>query len=119
MDLCLWLGTALWLRSAQPLTLAWQHSVERVRIEEEYEAADAGVVLGEVRLRGLGAGLDVPTTARLVDGWWRFKPSTPALREVRMADSSNAAGYRVCAGGRCRRLPTIDSGQAVIRVCDP
>lgn len=119
MELCLTLaaGAVLWLRSAGPVRLAWQHSVERFAIEEVYEATPAGVVLAEVGLRGLGAGVEVPPEARLVQGWWRFAPQRAAQPAVHFANSGQAGGYQVCAQGRCRPLPP--GPPAGLSVCGP
>lgn len=37
------------------LTLAWTHSIEKIRWEEDYRATPAGVVLLEDRIQGTGA----------------------------------------------------------------
>jgi hypothetical protein len=106
MDLCFALaaGTAVLLRLPGPLTLAWEHSVERFALEEDYLATDAGVVVSEVRMRGLGAGVDLPAHARLADGWWRYTPVLAPQPRVVLAHSRWPAGYRVCQHGRCEPL---------------
>jgi hypothetical protein len=109
MDICfsLALASTVLLRAAPAVTLAWQHSVEHVAVEEDWRATPAGLVLDEVRTRGLGAGVHVGDDARLVDGWWRFTPPLPPQLQVALANSRFAAGYRLCHAGRCERLADL------------
>ncbi|MED5621284.1 DUF1850 domain-containing protein [Ideonella sp. BN130291] len=119
MDLCVWLaaGTVLWLRSAGPVRIEWEHSVEHFRIEELYQATPAGVVLAQVGVRGLGAGVEPPADAVLADGWWRHAPAASAMPAVEFANSRHAKGYRACASGTCRPVP---AGSAIgLRRCGP
>ena len=106
MDICfaLALSSTVLLRVPAPLTLAWQHSVEHFRIEEDYRVRDGALQLAEVRTQGVGAGVDVPVDARFSDGWWRFKPALPPLPEVQLANSVDAAGYTLCSAAGCRHL---------------
>lgn len=109
MDICFSaaLASAVLLRAASPLTLAWQHSVEHFAIEEDWRATPAGLVLAEVRTRGLGAGVHVADDARLIDGWWRQAPGAAAQPAVTLANSRFAGGYRLCHRGRCELLSAL------------
>src|SRR2546423_1074917 len=58
MDLCLaWVLGAALVRLPSPVTLGWEHSVEHVTIEEEWEAVEGRLVLRETRVGGPGAGI--------------------------------------------------------------
>lgn len=116
MDLCLLLAGQLWLRSAAPVTLAWRHSVEHFEVEEVFQASGPGVSTVETRVRGLGAGVDVPPDAHWVDGWWRFVPASQPQPSIRFANALQQGGLRVCAQGRCSALPS--QGELVLRPCD-
>jgi hypothetical protein len=94
-------------RLPAPLTLAWTHTVEKIRIEEDYRVAGGALILTQVRTRGLGAGIDIPPGARLENGWWQHAPSLPPLPRVLLTNSRLPAGYEVCYDGRCRRLSEI------------
>jgi hypothetical protein len=109
VDICIGLVVAstVLLGVAAPVTLAWEHSVERFGIQEQWHATPAGLVLTEVRTQGLGAGVHVPPDARLVDGWWRFKPPIAPQARVTLARSRFAAGYRLCKGGQCEKLADL------------
>jgi hypothetical protein len=106
MDVCIGLALgAVLLRLPSPVTLAWQHSVEHVAIEEDWQATAEGLVLRETRVGGPGAGIDIPDTARLVAGTWRYAPTLPPQSAVQLANSEYVRGYRVCAAGHCTALP--------------
>jgi len=123
VDICfsLALASTVLLRTAGPVTLAWEHSVERFGIEEDWRATPAGLVLTEVRTRGLGAGVHVPPHARLVDGWWRFAPSLAPRPSVELANSSFVPGYRICEGvGRCTDSSDLAHGRRLLMsACTP
>jgi hypothetical protein len=83
-------------------TLGWTHSVEHLRWEEDWRVTPAGLELVEARVRGSGAGMEPPDGARLVDGWWTWRPDRPPLPELLLAASgATGAGWSLCAGGRC------------------
>lgn len=109
MDVCVALAfsAAALLRLPSPLTLAWEHSVEHFALEEDYVATAAGLVVSEVRMRGIGAGVDVPAHAQLVRGWWRYAPALPPQPRIVLAHSRWPAGYRVCHDGRCETLAEL------------
>ena len=62
--LCLGLAGVVWASlPLQQFTLAWQHSIEKTRWEEDYRVTSSGLVLGEARVRGNGAGMEIPDGA--------------------------------------------------------
>lgn len=105
--LCLGLAGVIWaqLPLAQ-FTLAWQHSVEKVRWEEDYQLTADGLVLREARVRGSGAGMEIPDGAVLRNGSWHYRPQLPALQPLRLGRSSTAVvgDYQLCSEARCRAL---------------
>ena len=69
IGLCMGLAGAVWAQlPVAEFTLAWDHSVEKVRWEEDYRVTAAGLLLGEARVRGSGAGMEPPANAVLRDG---------------------------------------------------
>ena len=106
MDICIAiaLSGSVLLRVPSPLTLAWTHSVEQFAIEEDWSASVNGLQLREVRTEGLGAGVDIPADAQRFGRGWRFTPALPPQRQLMLANSRFASGYRVCGAGRCERL---------------
>jgi hypothetical protein len=91
-------------RLSDPVTLAWEHTVEKIRIEEDYRTSGGVLVLSQVRTTGVGAGIEVPPSAEFIDGRWHFAPALPALPQVLLANSRSPSGYIVCQRGRCAPL---------------
>lgn len=69
MGLCLGLAGIAWTTlPVRDFTLAWMHSIEHVRWEEDYLVTADGLVPGEARIQGSGAGMEPPQGAELRDG---------------------------------------------------
>jgi hypothetical protein len=100
-------GPALPLPAAR-VTLAWTHTIDKQRWEEDHEAAHSpqGPVLRlrEARIRGSAAGMEPPEQAQLQDGWYRYRPALDARPYVDLMLSPYAAEYELCVQGRCRAL---------------
>jgi hypothetical protein len=92
---------------ANTLTLAWTHTVEGTRWEEDYAVVEGALVLQEARVKTSGAGMDAPANAVWTGEWWRYVPSLGPLHEVVLAYSAFAPGYTVCWHGTCRQLQTL------------
>ncbi|MCX8098213.1 MAG: DUF1850 domain-containing protein [Casimicrobiaceae bacterium] len=96
-------------------TLAWTHTRERMRWEEDYElrvSSDVAAEHGnaeeapsavwlertEARISGSGAGVD-PDEGAFRDGpWYRDRRRGPRLEALRLARSAYAADYELCLG---------------------
>lgn len=105
--LCLGLAGVIWAQvPLTEFTLAWQHSVEKIRWEEDYLLGAAGLVLEEARVRGSGAGMEIPEDAVLRDGSWHYRPRLPALQSLRLgrSDAAAAGDYQLCSAAGCRPL---------------
>lgn len=96
---------------ARDFTLAWTHSIEKVRWEEDYrvEAApeqESQVLLRATtaRVRGSAAGMEPPPGARMKNGWYEYTPATGVLHELRLTRSEFTADYDLCVDGQCRTL---------------
>lgn len=92
---------------ARTFSLVWTHSVERIEWREDWRIADGRLVLEEARVRGNGAGMEVPEGAKLVDGSWVYRPQVQPLERLNLANSSFTADYRLCAGGKCSDLGDV------------
>ncbi len=97
-------SSVMLLRLPDRITLAWEHSVEKVRWEEDYERQDAGLVLTEARVRGTGAGMDIPDGAVFVGGVWRYRPDLSPLTQITITNVRLPLGYDVCVAAKCTRL---------------
>ena len=92
---------------AASFTVEWLHSVEKTRWEEQYRVEAGRLVLAQARIEASGAGMDPPPDARLVDGWWRWRPAMAPLRELRLTVSPFTADYRICWSGGCHPLHVL------------
>jgi hypothetical protein len=101
------LTSTLLLRLPDQVTLAWEHTVEKIRWEEDYTASASGLVLTEARLKGTGAGMEMPPDATLRGGAWHYRPALPALQSLYLRNSRLPLGYELCWGGRCTRLAAL------------
>jgi hypothetical protein len=88
-------------------TLAWTHSVEKVRWEEDYAINGRHFELVAARVRGSGAGMEVPEGARFRDGAWEYRPRTGPLARLRLAHSGAAGDYTLCWAQGCQPLARL------------
>lgn len=91
----------------QSFTLAWTHSIEKIRWEEDYRIVGDRLQLVEARIRGSGAGMEPPAGARLQGGAWHYTPTLPPLPRLRLARSPYVADYQLCWNGACRPMADI------------
>lgn len=89
------------------VTLSWTHTVEGTPWEEDYAIRGGALVVTQARVKRSGAGMDAPDGAVWAEGWWHYVPSLGPLREVVLANSSFAPGYKVCWASQCRPLNTM------------
>ena len=97
---------------AHEFTVAWMHSVEKIRWEERYRVEGDTLRLVEARIQGSGAGIDPPPNAQLHDGWWSWRPSIAPLPALRLTLSSYTKDYDLCWRGRCQKLQTLVAAAA-------
>jgi hypothetical protein len=116
--ICLAAGALAAMLPVSQFTLAWTHSIEKIRWEEDYRVVAGRLVLEEARIKGSGAGMEPPAGARLENGVWHYKPELPALEQLRLTHSPYTAGYEICAEGTCRPLATVMPGLPAIEVVD-
>jgi len=104
VSLCLAAGGLAVQIAATSFTLAWTHTVEKTRWEEDWRVTAAGLVLTEARVQGSGAGMEPPPEARLRDGFYRWRPHLPPQAELVLRRAPEAGDWELCAGGRCAAL---------------
>jgi hypothetical protein len=103
MPLCLAAGAVTAALAVESFSLAWTHSIEKLRWEEDWRIEKRMLLITEARIRGTGAGMEPPTDAVLKDGAWHYKPSA-RLTQLRLAHSPYTTGYELCIEGTCRPL---------------
>jgi hypothetical protein len=116
--ICLAAGVLAATLPLSSFTLAWTHSIEKIRWEEDYRVVGTHLVLEEARIRGSGAGMEPPADARLVNGVWHYKPKLPPLENLRITQSPYTAGYEICADGACKPLTAVMPGLPAIDVVE-
>lgn len=112
MALCLVAGEVVARLAVASFTLAWTHSVERVRWEEDWRIADGLLVPVAARIKGSGAGMEPPEDAVLRDGYWIYRPRLAPLAHLDLARSDSVADWQLCLDGACRSLGSYLPGPA-------
>lgn len=105
--LCIAAGALLAFLPAPAFTLAWTHSIEKIRWEEDWRLEAGRLRLVEARVRGSGAGMEPPAGAMLENGVWRYRPDVAPVERLRLAHSAFVAGYELCVEGACRPLAEL------------
>jgi hypothetical protein len=95
-------------------TLAWTHSIEKVRWEEDYQIKPGPpgkgplLIAGKARIRGSAAGMEPPDDAVLKDGWYSYQPHPVVVQQPqRLTRSIYTADYDWCMQGHCVPLSAI------------
>lgn len=104
MPLCLTAGMVAATLAADAFTLAWTHSIEKIRWEEDWRVEQTWLVAAEARIRGTGAGMEPPPGAVMENGVWRYRPALAPQEALRLTHSPHTAGYELCIAGRCAPL---------------
>lgn len=118
MSLCIILGGETVTLAVAAFTLAWSHSVEKTRWEEDWRIAPGGLEIVEARVKGSGAGMEPPEGAVLKGGWWVYAPGLPRLPELLLAASgATQGGWSLCAKGRCRVIGAAAGKPVRLRPC--
>ncbi|WP_332740260.1 DUF1850 domain-containing protein [Hydrogenophaga sp.] len=97
--------------ATERFTLAWTHSIEKLRWEEDYAVVAAPGTAGRAelraltaRVRGSGAGMEPPPDAVLKDGWYGYTPAERAPAGLPLSRSGFVPDYELCMDGQCRPL---------------
>jgi hypothetical protein len=112
--LCLATAAMVVAIPASSFTLAWTHSIEKVRWEEDYRIEGLRLHAVDARVKGSAAGMEPPPGARLEGGWWHYPPAAENLYELRLARSEGAKDYEICLGGFCRFLSQLAPGKDTV-----
>jgi hypothetical protein len=104
VSFCLASAGVVKVLSLAAFTLAWTHSIEKIEWQEDWRVTAGGLQLVQARIKGFGAGMEPPPEARLVGGWFQWRPNNAPLREVALGNSGAAGEWRLCHDGTCRTL---------------
>jgi len=124
LSLCLASAGIVKTLSIAAFTLAWTHSIEKVDWQEDWRITPQGLELTQARVKGSGAGMEPPPEARLVDGWFQWRPIRPAMPQLVLGNSGAAGEWRLCHDGNCRTLSEIlghpvGVNVTIMRACEP
>ncbi|QIR76817.1 DUF1850 domain-containing protein [Sulfurospirillum diekertiae] len=104
-------------------TLAWMHSVEKIRWEEQWRIEGNSLHVLSASIRGSGAGMEPPLDSIFKEGAWHYTPHVPPQKELRLAHSPFTKEYELCFDERCTplnefftSLPQIDT--IVLEACE-
>lgn len=107
-------------------TLAWTHSIEKVRWEEDYAvrpSAKPGAppVLQALtaRVRGSGAGMEPPPDAVLRNGWFEYTPQTLSPEGLQLSRSGFTADYDWCTSAGCVPMAQLLPSDGSITLLTP
>jgi hypothetical protein len=109
-------ASAMLILATDAMTLAWTHTVEGTRWEEDYVLSEGRLSIREARVKRSGAGMDPPEGAVWNGGWWRYVPSIPPLSSVTLANSRGLPGYTICWDGKCRPLHALVSAGDIVTI---
>jgi hypothetical protein len=123
LSLCLALAGVVKTLSIAAFTLAWTHSIEKTEWQEDWRVTTAGLELVQARVKGFGAGMEPPSDARLVGGWFQWQPKRAPLPELALGNSGAAGEWHLCSDGNCRTLSEIfghpiGANVTTMRACD-
>jgi len=107
LSLCLASAGVVKTLSLAAFTLAWTHSIEKIEWQEDWRVTAGGLEVVQARIKGFGAGMEPPPEARLVDGWFQWKPKRAPMPSVVLGNSGAAGEWRLCGAGRCRTLSEV------------
>lgn len=91
----------------QNFTLAWTHSIEKIRWEEDYRIEGQRLLLTEARILGTGAGMEPPEGSVLKDGVYHYHPKLQTVPRLNLARSVFVADYELCWNGKCHPMKEI------------
>jgi hypothetical protein len=115
VNLCLLLGSKQILYATTAFTLAWTHSVEKTRWEEDWTLRPSGLTLDEARIEGSGAGMEPPADATFDGRFWHYHPHLPPQSRIVLARSGATVGdWDICFDGTCHDVP-----DAAVKTEDP
>jgi len=94
--------------AAVAFSLSWTHSVEKIPWQEQWRIEPDALVLTEARVKGSGAGMEPPPDAKLVGGWFVWRPVDPKRSEIVLRAVPSISPWTICIEGRaCSHLDAL------------
>ncbi|MCY1128007.1 DUF1850 domain-containing protein [Frigidibacter sp. RF13] len=115
---CLLVGTAVLTLASQDFELRWRHSVERIEWRESWAVDGGRLHLTEAAVKGSGAGMEPGEGARLMKGWWVWRPDLAPVSVLTLAASgATGQGWRLCDAVTCREIGAEPGAPIALRPC--
>lgn len=119
MSICILAAGKMTVLAGAGFTLAWTHSVEKTRWEEDWIATPGGLQVVEARVQGSGAGMEPPEGAVLKNGWWTYAPRlAPQRKLVLGASGATGQGWTLCTPTGCAVIGGEAGNPATVTSCD-
>ncbi len=123
ISLCLSASALTVALSTQTFTLAWMHSVEKIRWEEDWKIEDNHLYLLKARIKGSGAGMEPPLDSVFHNGAWHYTPHIAPLQTLLLAHSSYTTEYELCVNFTCKPIsqyfPNIEKNTTItLEACE-
>lgn len=109
--LCLMGGGAVLRLAVAAFTLAWSHTVEHTRWEEDWQVRPGALRLDTARVEGSGAGMEPGVDARQVGNMWVWHPGIE-LDALLLRRSPGVEDWSLCIAGACQTLGDLLPPQA-------
>lgn len=120
MDICLLGAGKIVQLGTLAFTLAWTHSVQHTRWEEDWRLTPSGLVSQQARVEGSGAGMDPGANARFDGHWWRWQPDASPRPELVLRRAGVTEDWSLCFAGACRTIGTLlpnDADPVTLKAC--
>ncbi len=124
LSLCLASAGVVKTLSVAVFTLVWTHSIEKIDWQEDWRITPKGLELVQARVKGFGAGMEPPSDALLINGWFQWQPKRAPMPAVALGNSGAAGEWRLCSEGNCQTLSEIfghpiGANVTIMRACEP
>ena len=105
LGLCLGLAGHAWAQlPEQQFTLSWRHTVEKILWQEDYQLTPQGLQIVQARVKGTGAGMEIPDDATFYDDSWHYQPKLAPIPVLRLGRAPEAGDYQLCFSGKCQPM---------------
>lgn len=110
--------------TTESFTLAWTHTIEKVRWEEDYRVLSdqqpAVLYAVSARIKGSAAGMEPPPDAVLHNGWYHYEPQQVNPQVLLLTRSEFSPDYEWCDVSGCvplsAKIPR-DGGVTILQAC--
>jgi hypothetical protein len=118
VSLCVLAAGKTVVMAVSAFTLAWTHSIEKTRWEEDWRITPAGLQVDQARVKGSGAGMEPPDGSVLREGWWVYEPSVAPVPQLVLASSGTTlSGWSICGEGRCLTVGETAADAIRLKAC--